>query len=189
MSNKIHEFSNFISEEDSLILINHMENNIGNFMSANKRELYHIQKFGNNPITPTSDKISDYPDILPIAKFYTEKAKEFAKSTYNDDTELYLSSFWLSRQLPGAVVGYHNDSDYGTTTYFKYSCCFYLNNTDTSAPLTFPGIPYEYKAKMGDMVIWPSQEKDHDHGVPFINETRYSMIIWLTDQKEFSVLY
>jgi hypothetical protein len=184
--NNIYVFNNFISPEDSLALIDHIELNIDTF-NTGVLKLYHQQMFGHNPLSKTSNKISDYPVVASIANSAFSKAINISKKTFNDDKILYPSSFWLARQLPEAVVKLHGDDDGGATTYFKYSCSVYLNNTNKTGPINFPNLKYKYWPKAGDMILWPSQGREYDHEVSVINDYRYTMVMWLTDQKEFSM--
>lgn len=185
--NNVHSFNSFINLKDSQFLIDHIEKNIDIF-STGPKKLYHIQKFGHNPIDPMSNKISEYPEVLSIVQTYFDKAIALAKTTFNDEKTLYPSSLWFARQIPGAKIILHGDDDYGTTTYFKYSCSVYLNNTKNTDPISFPALKYDYLPNAGDMVLWPSQGREYDHEVKFIGDTRYTMVMWFTDQEEFSML-
>lgn len=182
----IYSFNDFIKKEDSLALIKHIEDNIDIFNTGSLK-LYHQQMFGKNPLNKTFNKIKDYPLVASIASSCFNKAIDLSKKSFNDDKQLYASSFWLSRQLPEGVVKLHGDDDAGLTTYFKYSCSVYLNDPEKTGPISFPNLKYKYFPKSGDMLLWPSQGREYDHEVSIINDYRYTMVMWLTDQKEFSM--
>jgi hypothetical protein len=79
--NNIHVFNNFISSEDSLALIDHIELNIDTF-NTGVLKLYHQQMFGHNPLSKTSNKISDYPVVASIANSAFSKAINSSNTFY-----------------------------------------------------------------------------------------------------------
>ena len=169
-----------------MLFRSHIEKNIDIF-NTGALKLYHQQMFGHNPLSTSLNKINNYPKIAKIAKLYFNKAISIAQEKFKDNSPLYPSSFWLSRQLPNAVVKLHGDDDGGLTQYFKYSCSVYLNDPKNTGPIAFPALKYKYFPSSGDMLLWPSQGREYDHEVPVINDKRYTMLMWLTDQKEFSM--
>ena len=47
------------------------------------------------------------------------------KTAFNDEEELYIASFWLAKQIKGASIELHSDSDGGHNKHFKWSAIVY----------------------------------------------------------------
>jgi hypothetical protein len=133
----------------------------------------------------TFDLIADKKDL--IQEYFLRIINE-TKSSFNESDNLYLCSLWLAKQYEGAKVPYHDDTDSENNMHFKYSAILYFNETSRGGELKFKDYNYSYKPAPGDLVIFPTQGTGH-HGVEEIFETRYSMPLWLTDQKIMKLPY
>lgn len=108
------------------------------------------------------------------------------KDLFNDSDDLYVCSFWMAKQAPGAQVEVHEDTDGGVNTQFKYSCIVYLNTLSSGGELIFTDLNYTHKPIAGDLVIFESQTTGK-HMVPEIPEDRYTMPMWITSDKSFAI--
>ena len=100
--------------------------------------------------------------------------------------ELFVCSFWIAKQYPGATVEEHEDTDDGHNLHFEYSAVLYLNTLDSSGDLEFTELGYTCKPAAGDLVIFPSKSTGM-HRVSKILEDRYSMPLWLTFDRRFGL--
>jgi hypothetical protein len=105
---------------------------------------------------------------------------------FNDSRDIYTCSFWFAKQLPGAKVLIHEDTDNGLNTHFKYSAVIYLNTLRDSGSLVFPDLNYSYMPEAGDIIIFKSIAAGR-HFVDTIDEDRYTMAMWLTEDKSFAI--
>lgn len=117
---------------------------------------------------------------------YFKRVTDFVKESFGVEEDLYVCSFWLAKQYPGAVIEIHEDTDDGANTHFRYSGIIYLNTMGDGGDLSFVDFDYLYKPAAGDLVTFPSQETGH-HGVAEINEVRYSLLFWMTDQEHLAI--
>jgi hypothetical protein len=109
------------------------------------------------------------------------------KDIFEVREELYVSAFWLAKQYPGATIPLHDDTDDGQNLQYIYSAIVYLNEVSTGGELSFVDLGYSHKPELGDMVIFPTQTTG-GHTVAEILEDRYSLVLWLTSDKEFAIL-
>lgn len=96
------------------------------------------------------------------------------------ESELYVCSFWLSKQYPGANIEEHEDTDDGHNTHFKYSGVLYLNKMHEGGELYFSKYRSFHSPEGQDLVLFPSQGTGA-HGVAEITQDRYSLVFWMTD--------
>jgi hypothetical protein len=178
----------FVSESDCKEIINFIESNINLFSTGPKRLLftlpfgkdgYHNEsRFDLKLVDPIKDLVYKYFDLV-IAH---------VKETYNDNSELYVNSFWLAKQKAGGIIPIHGDNDQGNNKQFKYSCGTYLKTMTLDGTLDFEKLGYIYSPVEGDLVTWASQDPIYDHVVNKVSEDRYSMLFWLTEDPEFNIL-
>jgi 2OG-Fe(II) oxygenase superfamily len=183
--------SNFISSEDIEIFKSYND-----YLLETKPELFFIGNKGKRPVlqfgrdnahamsSPELDSI--IPEIKNLVRSYFLKTTEIIKDLYQDNRDLYVCSFWLAKQLPGANVQMHDDTDEGANTHFAYSAVLYLNTLRTTGDLIFNDLGYSVKPIAGDLVIFPSQTTGN-HEVAEIDEHRYTMPIWITADKEYAL--
>lgn len=183
--------SNFISAEDIEVFKSYNDD-----LLANKPELFFMGNKGKRPVVQfgrdnahsTSSLALDttIPEIKELVRSYFLKAIETIKDIYQDDRELYVCSFWLAKQLPGANVQMHDDTDEGRNTHFAYSAVMYLNTLSKTGDLIFTDLDYSVKPAAGDLVIFPSQTTGN-HEVKIIDEYRYTMPIWVTADRTYAL--
>lgn len=118
----------------------------------------------------------------PLFEGYFQKVVQSVKDSFNIDKDLYMCSFWLAKQYPGATVPIHDDTDSGFSPQNNYSGIVYLNTMQDGGDLSFVNFDYTYKPEAGSLVIFPSKEGGL-HGVSRIDEIRYSLLFWMTFDK------
>jgi hypothetical protein len=181
----------FISEEDSNAFINYINKNIEKFYvdprsKTGKRYAY---KFGKDGVhadsRPTLEELSDIKDLVLA---YASKACEEAKSQFSYDGQLFLSSFWMAKQDPGAIITYHKDTDQDNNLQFMFSGVLYLNAMpEYSGKLRFPELSFQYCPDAADLIMFPSHGDEYTHGVDWISTERYSLAFWLTADESFAL--
>jgi hypothetical protein len=108
------------------------------------------------------------------------------KETFRDRRDVYMSSMWFAKQLPGCFVDEHEDTDDGYNTQFEYSAVLYLNTLSEGGDLIFTDFDYSVKPVAGDLVIFKSVQGGM-HKVNRINEDRYTMPMWMTLDPKFAL--
>jgi hypothetical protein len=91
---------------------------------------------------------------------------------------LFLTSWFISKQVPGAKLLPHKDGTAGMNDHLEYTAMLYLNNLDNNGIITFPDLNINITPKLGDLVIFRSL--DHEHMVSEITQDRYSIPMWFT---------
>lgn len=180
--------NNFMSDHECDHIINFIDNNLDMFYTG-KYKLTHRLLYGLDLYHGNSNpKLEKIDDIEYIVRKYFDKTIKYMKEVMNETDELYISSFWLARQIEGGFLDLHSDTDVDQNVQFEYSCGFYLNDVNVDGTLDFPKLGYSYKPSKGDMVYWPSKDPLYDHEVVKVTDTRYTMLIWLTKDPAFDLL-
>lgn len=181
---------NFVSKEDMKTLRDYNDE-----LLATKLDLFFIGNSGKRPVLQfgrdNSHEKSQHdtnglliPRVEALLISIISKAINAIHKEYDDSAEICLCSFWFAKQLPGANVQAHDDTDEGTNTQFKYSAVLYLNTLAETGSLDFVDLNYSVKPEAGDLVIFPSQGTGL-HEVKPIDETRYTLPMWFTADKEY----
>lgn len=178
----------FMSDNESDQIIKFIDDNLDMFYTGKykltHRLLYGIDLYHGNS-NPKLEKIDAIEDIVLE---YFNKVIEYIKDVKNESDDLYISSFWLARQIEGGFLDLHSDTDVDQNVQFEYSCGIYLNDVNVDGTLDFPKLNYSYKPRKGDMVYWPSKDPLYDHEVSKVTDTRYTMLVWLTKDPAFNLL-
>lgn len=127
-------------------------------------------------------------DMESDVREYFKLAIQATKDSFEVDpaAELFVCSFWIAKQYPGAFIVEHEDTDDGYNPHFEYSAVLYLSTSVGSGYLEFLDLGYVYEPVAGDLVIFPSKSTGL-HGVSEILEDRYSMPLWLTLDRSFEL--
>jgi hypothetical protein len=181
----------FVSFDDSMELMGWIDNNTNKFMRyefANNPQRYAL-RFGKDQVFWNNSpwEIKGVDDIRPTIERYMKKVTDFAKQHYQYPTDLYVNSFWLAKQLPGAWVEAHNDCDSAHNPQFRFSIICYLNANKDGGELDFPQLNISLKPPAGSMAIFPAQGEEYVHEVKAISQDRYTMLFWLTDDPAYEV--
>lgn len=163
---KIH--NNFLSQEECSLIINECKQYLmeGKFIT----DIYNRAVYRNFL----------EPALYPIV----EKINRFAEKEYKNKSgeQIFLKNIWLSIHKigPGAIP--HVDSKTGNYTRdMELTGLIYLNEEFSGGKLRFPRLKYDYSPKMGDLLLFPSNNDKYAHGVSAIeNGVRYSIAFWYT---------
>jgi hypothetical protein len=188
---QIKVINSFISEEDIEIFKSYND-----YLLDSRPEIFFIGNNGKRPVLqfektrddqhPLLDLDSTIPEVKDLVRSYFSKVIETVKSIYQDSRDLYVCGFWLAKQLPGANVQMHDDTDEGRNTHFAYSAVLYLNTLSNTGDLIFIDLGYSIKPSAGDLVVFPSQGTGN-HEVKEIDQHRYTMPLWLTTDKSYAL--
>ena len=176
---------NFLSADLCNNIITFIEKNDNETNDAIKRRL---MRFGIDVMNGSTDPISILGDFGLIIKSYANKAGQIAKSLHNESKDIYLSTLWLSKQLPDSSIIRHMDTDGGKGGHYIYSGVIYLNSQTEGGEIFFPKIDFEYRPELGDLVLFDCRDKDSLHGVKKAKENRYAIPIWFTDDPNFAMV-
>lgn len=190
--NLIKIVKNFIEKKDIEIFINYINNNLSKFYidprSVNGTR--YSYKFGKDAFegiqVGNNSTMENLQDIRYLIDKYTLSICKTANDQFNNNQELFLSSFWMGRQDPGSIVSYHKDTDNDDNLHFKYSAVLYLNTMpNNTGKLNFPNLLFEYCPEEGDLILFPSHGDEFIHGVDSITAERYTLAFWMTEDKNF----
>lgn len=187
MLNTLLTIDNIIDDRDCDLFINFINDNINYFSSydTENNPQRKALRFGIDDIYTDS-----YPNLGLIPGLHTALKRLFVNITtrvqdYTRSENLYVTSFHMGKQFPGARVDSHIDCDpnFNANGHFLYSAVVYLNTT-YDGHLVFPQKNIVYQPKAKDLVVFPAKGADWEHEVNLINQDRYNLPIWLTDQRD-----
>jgi len=177
---------NYISNEDAQSIIDYIDKNQNSFTTGPKK-LKFTKKFGKDNVHKLSQEIvSGIDEIDKEIKSIVSLAKESISDHFQDTEDFYLSGIWLTKQLPGAEVVIHQDTDGGNNNHLVYSAILYLSNNHKSSPLEFSLLNLSIVPELGDLVIFRSCEV---HEVKAIDEERYAIPMWFTTDKNYELKF
>jgi hypothetical protein len=182
---------NFLSEDDMKLFRDYEDH-----ILETKQDKLVIFNNGNRPVLQfgrdlchehhshlSLEIVSDIEDkVRDLFAMVENKTKEI----FEDLNTIWTCSFWFAKQLPGAQVLIHEDTDNGLNLHFKYSAVIYLNTLKDTGQLVFPDLDHSYKPEAGDIVIFKSIEAGK-HFVDSIDEDRYTLALWMTEDKNFAI--
>lgn len=113
----------------------------------------------------------------------TKSTADFAQRLFEDKAELHCSNAIFAKQLPGAVIASHIDSQPGGDEHLYYSAVLYLN-TIIDGNIEFPNLKVSHHPQEGDLLLYRSNHANSQHEVNLISEPRYSIPIFLSKDKE-----
>jgi hypothetical protein len=189
---KVVKVDNFLDHSGCNNYINFIENNIDLFNLSDERTAYpkmrYTIRFGHDDEFPELY----YHDLL-IAKEIKDQLKDlfpkvidYINKELKDSDKIYLTSFFLSKHIPGSFLPPHNDAGDNFNVQLEYAALLYLNSLNDSGYLYFKNIDKRVDVKAGDLVIFPCKSEEYMHEVPNINSDRYSIAMWFTKNKDFS---
>ena len=182
-------YDNFISDIESKYWIGAIDKYMDNSSLAKrthevlKRD---IVPFGIDSKEISNDTLSSLGVDENYAVSLSNRVMDKIISTFNEDSDLYLTSFWFSRQHPGSFIEEHEDTDDGWNKQNDYSAIVYLNTLTDSGSITFKDLDYTQYPKAGDLIIFKSQDTGL-HEVDTNNELRYTIPMWFTTNKDYSL--
>jgi Rps23 Pro-64 3,4-dihydroxylase Tpa1-like proline 4-hydroxylase len=189
---KIKVVKDAMSDDDSQAFIDFIDNNLNIFTTDASRSIpnRYILRFGYDEVW--EDSKPDLTMLMPI-KDLVEKYRSIMvnnlKSLYGDE-EIYLTSFHLGKQGPGAKVLRHLDGGTEVNAHFKYSAILYLNTVEVGGELTFPNLYMSVKPNKNEMVAFPAYDGIiFDHEVSMIGSDRYCIPCWFTSDKSLELKF
>jgi len=183
ITNQIKIIDNFMSDEDIKKIKDYM------LTRGEPGEAIGVA-FGHDLLVDSNARLLDLSILNEIKDFiindYFPKTLSLIKQQFKEDKELYPSVFWIIRSVKGSSVHEHVDGE--GNPHFKYSSIFYLDTMKKSGALEFPRINYKYTPKKSDMLLFPAQPEEFDHVVREVDSNRHAVILWATDNPEFSLV-
>ena len=178
-----------INQEDIDKIIKFTNDNIEHFEEMVEKPRW-TYKFGKDMAFDESykdlDKLGEIKDM--VVNTYWPKVLQLIKDKCQDNSKLYMASFWLAKQSNGSYIELHDDTDGQRNVHFKWSGSLYLNTMEKGGTLEFPNIPYSYSPIAGDLVLFPTQaEATATHEVIKVYEDRYTCMFWITEDINFAL--
>jgi hypothetical protein len=170
---------NFISEEEAYPISYFIEHNLGRFALNLERKRWMI-RFGYDEELPEQavygmDSVEEIKDML--LEIFDKTAKVIGE-------EVYLTSWFLSKQFSGGQLNPHTDGvPGGPNNQLEYTAMLYLNTLDNNGTIYFPDAGFGITPEIGDLIIFKSKEDRHQ--VSEITQDRYSLPMWFTKDKKF----
>ena len=158
---------NFITEPEISSMIDHI-----NRLEKDKKECFSIWQYGRRIALPFGNAqndiksnivarrnldLFDKSDRELISDLFSRILREISKA-YALDLDIYICSFWLAKQYPGAIIPEHLDTDGGVNMHFEHSVVLYLNTLRSGGELNFPDLKFSYKAEAGDLVFFTTKD-------------------------------
>jgi hypothetical protein len=172
----------FVSEQDSYIVSDFIENNLDRFVLNSERKR-RMMRFGYDEELP-HQAIHNMNPVLEIKKTLLGI---FDKTVGLFDDEVYLTSWFLSKQFPGGKLTPHIDGvPDGPNKHLEYTAMLYLNTLEDNGTISFPDAGFGITPERGDLVIFKSKEDRHE--VSEITQDRYSLPMWFTKDKNFEFI-
>lgn len=187
---QILHFQNYLDKETCSNFVKFIDNLLPQMLFDTSKQR-HILRYGYDQEYPehtiqNTDLIEPIKDIL-FDVF--DKMKTDIKAALHNDTELFLTSFFISKHLPGGSVNEHADASEDMNACLKYSCVLYLNDIGNDGAITFPFLGKTIQPMTGDLVVFPSLGEDSTHSVAEITGPRYAIPVWFTEDEHYKFPY
>jgi Rps23 Pro-64 3,4-dihydroxylase Tpa1-like proline 4-hydroxylase len=170
-------FKNFVDKETAKEIVDFIENNLHLFHYNESRKRY-MMRFGYDEELPEQAIRTMYPvkDIFHTLNIIFDQTQKLF------DEGIYLTSWFLSKQIPGAKLLPHKDGAEGMNDHLEYTAMLYLNTLNDNGSISFPELNMNITPELGDLIVFKSLE--HEHMVHDVAEDRYSLPMWFTKKKE-----
>jgi len=178
---------NCINVKDAQSIIDYINKNQDSFVTGPKK-LKFQKMFGKDNLRKISSEgvIFGLDEIEKEIKNVIDFSIKSVVNQFQETEEVYLSSIWLTKQLPGADVPMHQDIEGGANKHYVYSAILYLSTNYKSSPLEFPRLTLNIVPEFGDLVMFESSEL---HEVKTIDEERYAIPMWFTKDKDYELRF
>lgn len=187
------EIDNFIDQNEAKKLITFIDKNIDDFDLSDSKSPYPFSRFmlrfGYDEERPDLIR-KNYEILNPILEQLQkifDDCIDAVSDKFNDDSQLYVTSFFLSKHVPGSESSPHRDSRPGFNEQLDYTILLYLNTLPDNGGLFFPSLNKTIIPETGKLVIFDTKGIDAEHGINKVMQDRYSIPIWLTKDKSFSL--
>lgn len=188
--NRLVTIPDIINDRDCSLFISFINDNLDVFESYSEESnpLRMALRFGIDDVYKSS-----LPDLSMIPGLHNALRRLFTNltTTVQDvvgGPKLYVTSFHMGKQFPGSEVSTHIDCDPGYNSHFKYSTVVYLNTTN-SGDLFFTKQNLSYSPRAKEVAVFPSMGDEWEHEVKQINEDRYNLPIWLTEDPAWELSF
>lgn len=188
--NPVKVLKSCIGEEDAQSIIDYMNKNLDSFDSG-PLKLRFIKMFGTDNFNKTisAKVISGLDNIEDQIKSIVDLTTKSIEDEFQETKGLYLASLWITKQIDGAQIKAHMDTDNGANDHYAYSALLYLSTPTKSSPLEFPYLKLEIMPELGDLVIFKAGDFGSMHQVKRIGEDRYSIPMWFTTDKNYELKF
>lgn len=178
--------SGFLSIDECYLFISYINNNLSQFEYAKEAKRWQLTMGTDN--TKNHVGTNDLEKIEPIRE-KTEEIFDRVLQIANDkyETNLFMSNLFLAKQVSGAIIPPHYDTDLGENSQCKISGVIYLNKMIKDGGLEFVNTNDSYLPGRGDLILFPSDEK-FTHQVSSISQDRYTLPLFMTEDPEYSLL-
>lgn len=178
----VYIIKNFISEDHIEQIINKLDTFDREHQNQSTRK---IMRFGIDNFNGSQASLNSLGNFGQMVKTYGEKAAQLSKILFDYDKEIYLSTLWLSKQTAGSKIKPHKDTDGGINMQYCHSGVVYLNTQKNGGEIYFPKLDIEIKPEAGDLVLFECRSNESLHGVRLVEQDRYAIPIWLTDDPNY----
>ena len=192
MNKNIHVIQNIITPREADFYIQYIDLNINNFNTYSEmgNPNRSVWRFGVDEVwTDSNPTLEMIPDIHEELRVLFNNIIKQVKLAYNDPEDLYITSFHLGKQLPGAIVARHLDAGENDNGHFKYSFVLYLNANDNDGTIRFDALDYSYTPEACAAIVFPSKGEEYEHQVDRIENARYSLPIWITSNPKWELKF
>lgn len=165
--------NNFITQGDAQTLIDFIEDKLSLFVYNKDRKRYML-RFGYDEELP-EQAIHSMFIVKPIIDLLIQI---FEKTNDVVGKDLFLTSWFISKQIPGAKLLPHKDGAKGMNDHLEYTAMLYLNDLDNNGTISFPDLNLDITPQLGDLIVFKSLE--HEHMVSDVTQDRYSLPMWFT---------
>ena len=179
---------NFFTPEECQFYVDYMDENADRFRKADQAKRF-LLLFGRDMAHKEKSELTldSIADIEPEVQALFRRVESAVTHEFSDERQLHVCSFFMSKQVEGAVVKLHYDTDDGLNPHFSYGGVIYLNTMSQDGQLNFPNINYSYSPVAGDFIVFPPGDPAYSHEVQKISGDRYSLPIWLTDDAAWKI--
>lgn len=146
---------NFITDQDSKIFFDYINNNYGNedlFPPTRGKLMNNRERYEAN--IPETVSLSKHHTILDLIKRYSQKVIDQFKDIYTDQN-LYTSAFWMTMLGEGTRLPDHRDNHYGAEHLFR-SSIIYLNEDFSGGEIYFKDLDIAIRPEKNMAIFFPS---------------------------------
>lgn len=172
---RITVIDNFITPEDSIALINEMENP----SETNPYPEYYKERFGGTAF-PYNKTVQN------LLIKYGNKSNEMHQALNGFTSPIYVFKAFGSHWTEGTEGNLHIDAQ-GPEPFIEWSTIMYLNspNDYNGGEIYFPNQNFVYKPRQYSAVFFPSAGTEYIHGITKIKSGhRYTALYMHTSQKD-----
>ena len=178
---KIKIIENFISEEDASLFIDYINLN---YLNNDKFELgekaFALGNFRYQANIPEKHSMSDHEEIDYLIKKYSAKFLDECYKFFEDDFELYMTAFWMTRFEKNTKLPPHVDNHVDAEHLFR-SGVIYLNDDYDGGYLRFLEHDLTYKPKRLSLVLFDSTYMHEITNI--LSGMRMTVPLWATKDK------